>query len=138
MLPIADYPEIVRKYLHHFEGILSKPQLEHLAEYLTGLFVCDNHTVQGINDSFIEHKDQSALNRFLTESEWSEEKLNDGSLVRWLKTNLETVGERCRLAMAEVLKGFVIWVLKQRESGNNLDEMMWRVFASRQEVKGLI
>jgi len=411
LLPIADYPEIVTKYLRHFEGILSKPQLEHLAEYLTGLFVCDNHAVQGINNSFIEHKDQSALNRFLTESEWSEEKLNDirlklalselgdakvkhgclliddtlthktgkffdgigkfydhvnenytlghqlvtshfvgsrmhfpvgwklykqcktetpkddpefrskpelarelieeahrlgipfsvvlgdswyfnkemteliealgynwifgcksnrivfvnnvgvslaewiktiprekfqkinvgekevwcylkslrmsnqgkvlvvalydneelkgepkflatncftweskkivstyakrwtvdvfyrdskqnlgleeyelrsmkgirrhwclvflaytllqlnssdGSLVRWLKTNLETVGERCRLAMAEVLKGFVIWVLKQRESGRNLDEMMWKAFASRQEVKALI
>lgn len=77
MFPISDYPTVVKESLSYFEGLFSKPQQRHFAEYLTGLYVCENHTVQGINDSFIEHKDQSALNRFLTESKWSEEKLDE-------------------------------------------------------------
>jgi SRSO17 transposase len=51
------------------------PQLRHFANYLTGLVVCQNRTVQGINDSFVGHPDQSALNHFLTDSPWSEEEL---------------------------------------------------------------
>lgn len=76
MFPIADYPTIVKDNLPYFEYLFTKPQLRHFAEYLTGLYVCDNHTVQGINDSFIGHRDQSNKNRFLTKSKWSEKELN--------------------------------------------------------------
>lgn len=74
-MPITAYPSIITNNLKHFEEFFSKPQLEHFAQYLTGLIVSENRTVQGINDSFICHKDQSNLNRFLTEAEWSEERV---------------------------------------------------------------
>lgn len=73
--PITTYPSIIANNLKHFEEFFSKPQLEHFAQYLTGLIVSDNRTVQGINDAFVFHKDQSNLNRFITEAEWSEEKV---------------------------------------------------------------
>lgn len=54
--PIADYPSIVINNLKHFEEFFSKPQLEHFSQYLTGLIISNNRTVQGINDGFVFHK----------------------------------------------------------------------------------
>jgi hypothetical protein len=56
------------------------PQRRHFAEYLTGLMVAANKTVTGINSEFAETTDQSCLNRFLTEAEWSEQLLNERRL----------------------------------------------------------
>ena len=72
-LPIVKYPRIIEEFLPTYEKIFSKPQLRHFAEYLTGLMICANKTVQGINDSFVGHRDQSAKNHFLTASDWPEE-----------------------------------------------------------------
>jgi SRSO17 transposase len=71
--PITAYPSVVANNLKHFKEFFSKPQMEHFAQYLTGLIVSDNRTIQGINDNFVFRKDQSNLNRFLTESDWDEE-----------------------------------------------------------------
>jgi len=76
MLPISGYPSVVDGFLHRLAGVFSKPQLEHFAQYLTGLIVCDNRTVTGINSCFIGRNDQSALNRWLTDADWSEEELD--------------------------------------------------------------
>jgi len=53
MLPIARYPSVVDGFLPRLEGILT-----------------------GINDSFIGRNDQSTLNHWLTDADWSEEKLD--------------------------------------------------------------
>jgi SRSO17 transposase len=37
---------------------------------------CDNKTVTAINNAFVGHNDQSALNNWLTDSPWSDEKLD--------------------------------------------------------------
>jgi len=73
MLPIVEYPRIIQEFIPRFEGLLTKPQRRHFAEYLTGLITCCNKTVQGINDSFVRHRDQSAKNHFLTAADWAEE-----------------------------------------------------------------
>ena len=57
-------------------GVFSKPQLKHFVRYLTGLVVWENKTVTEINHSFMGRNDQSALNYWLTDSRWSEEKLD--------------------------------------------------------------
>jgi len=75
MLPIVGHPSVVSFGMSIFEEVFSKPQLRHFGEYVTGLMVCPNRTVQGINDSFVGHPDQSSLNNFLTDSPWSEEEL---------------------------------------------------------------
>jgi hypothetical protein len=76
MLPIVGYPSVVNFGLSAFREVFSKPQLRHFGEYVTGLMVCRNRTVQGINDSLFARCDQSALNHFLTDSPWSEEELD--------------------------------------------------------------
>lgn len=75
MLPIVAIPESVNCWREAFADTFTDPQLRHLLEYLTGLLVGPNRTVQGINDRFLGHADQSNKNRFLTASPWSEEEL---------------------------------------------------------------
>lgn len=77
MIPVVGLPSVVDLSLPTFSKVFSKPQLAHFGRYLTGLMVCRNRTVQGINDCFFAHTDQSALNNFLTDSPWSEEELNE-------------------------------------------------------------
>nr|MDO8082937.1 hypothetical protein [Candidatus Freyarchaeota archaeon] len=75
MLPITGHPCIVENFLPRLEGVFNKPQLKHFAQYLTGLIVCNNRTITGINESFTGHNDQSALNHWLTDARWPEEEL---------------------------------------------------------------
>lgn len=76
VIPIVKYPSFVEEFLPGLNGIFSKPQLKNFSRYLTGLVVCENKTVTGINRSFMGRNDQSALNHWLTDSRWSEEKLD--------------------------------------------------------------
>jgi SRSO17 transposase len=91
MLPIVGYPNVVNFGLSAFRSVFSRPQLGHFGRYVTGLIACTNRTVQGINDVFLGHPDQSALNHFLTDSTWDDEKFN---AVRYgfVKTRLEELG----------------------------------------------
>ncbi|MEW6686628.1 MAG: IS701 family transposase [Candidatus Edwardsbacteria bacterium] len=89
-LPLSGYPKVIEDFLPRFEPFLNKPQLSHLAEYLTGLMICPNKTVSGINDAFIGHKDQSAKNHFLTEANWSVEEID----VQRLKLIKEHISEQ--------------------------------------------
>ncbi len=73
MLPISSYPSIGEDFLPRVEGEFSKPRLKQFARYSTGLIACKNKTVTGINNTFIGRNDQSALDNWLTESDWSEE-----------------------------------------------------------------
>jgi SRSO17 transposase len=59
----------------------------------------------------------------------------DTTLSRWLKANITTVGQRCRLATVETLRSFILWVLKQ--SRNNLDDtqILQMSLSSRSELK---
>jgi len=75
MLPVLGYPSVVNLGLSAFRKVFSRPQLRHFGRYVTGLMVCTNRTVQGINDIFFGHPDQSALNNFLTDSPWDDEEL---------------------------------------------------------------
>jgi len=86
-MPVVAYPSMVRANSAPFETIFSVPQRVHFQRYLTGLLVSDNVTVTGINSLFVEHKDQSALNRFLTEAPWSETELNEAR-IRLLRQKL--------------------------------------------------
>lgn len=77
MFPIVAFPAIVNMHSAQFGGLLSVPQRVHFQRYLTGLLVSDNVTVTGINSLFVDRKDQSTLNRFLTAAPWSETELNE-------------------------------------------------------------
>jgi hypothetical protein len=80
VFPIVTYPSIVTMHSVPFGRLLSAPQRVHFQRYLTGLLVSDNVTVTGINALFVERKDQSALNRFLTAAPWSVTSLNEARI----------------------------------------------------------
>ena len=81
MIPLVGIPDFVHKYAQEYEDLLSEALMEHFERYLTGIYVCERRNVQAINDSFaVDIKNQSSLNRFLTEYKWSYEKLNERRL----------------------------------------------------------
>lgn len=81
MLPMVEIPEIVQHYAPHFVSVFSPDAFKQFQRYLTGLMVSENKTIEGINRIFvIDVRNQSSLNRLLTESPFSVEKLNSARL----------------------------------------------------------
>ena len=77
MLPLIEIPTIVQHYAHWFEPVFSEQAMTQFQRYVSGLLVSDNKTVDGINNAVLhEQRNQSSLNRFLTECPFSEELLN--------------------------------------------------------------
>jgi hypothetical protein len=75
-LPIREVPAKVKSLLSFYKTILTRPQYKNFRDFVLGLIVSDNKTVQEIADCS-GRIDQSSLNRFLTLSEWDAEKINN-------------------------------------------------------------
>jgi hypothetical protein len=73
-LPIVCIPPVLKKEFSFYRSIFTKPQFTHFQHLVTGLIVSPNKTIQEINDAF-NKKDQSSLNRFVTQSPWDLETL---------------------------------------------------------------
>jgi len=74
-LPIVCIPPVVNKHLEVYKAFFTKPQFKHFKRLVTGHIVCENTTLQEINDSFGECE-QSNLNRFVSCSTWDIDELN--------------------------------------------------------------
>ena len=78
---IVEFPTVVQLAVDQFGSFFQNaPQRLHFAEYVCGLILAQRKTVAGINREFAETTDQSCLNRFLTESPWDEEAMNDARI----------------------------------------------------------
>jgi len=81
MLPIVKFPEIVEQYASWFSSVFSDEALIEFKRYVSGLILAENKTVEGINRIIVcEQRNQSSLNRLLTESPFSEKELNEKRL----------------------------------------------------------
>jgi hypothetical protein len=81
MLPLVEYPEVVQRYAPYFKDVFSAEALVEFKRYISGLIVCENKTVEGINRLFVqESRNQSSLNRLLTQSPYDLEGLNQARL----------------------------------------------------------
>ena len=81
MLPLVEFPELVEHYAPFFTGIFSAEAFIEFKRYLSGLVVSENKTVEGMNRLFVnESRNQSSLNRLMTESPFSLERLNEARL----------------------------------------------------------
>ncbi len=81
MLPLVEVPEIVRHYAPFFASVFSPEAFTQFQRYVSGLIVSENKTVDGINRIFvIDVRNQSSLNRWLTESPFSVEAVNQARL----------------------------------------------------------
>ena len=77
MLPLVEIPELVQHYAPFFKEVFSAAALIEFERYISGLIVSENKTVDGINRLFVvESRNQSSLNRLLTESPFSLADLN--------------------------------------------------------------
>lgn len=81
MIPVVEFPELVEHYAPFFKDVFSSEALIEFKRYISGLIVSENKTVEGINRIFVvESRNQSSLNRLLTESRYSLEDLNQARL----------------------------------------------------------
>jgi hypothetical protein len=90
MPAIVEIPRIIAEAIPYFENLFAnEPQRQHLAEYLTGLIVARRKSINGMHDEFVVTTDQSCWNRFLTESDWDAQALNERRL-EWLQQDPAT------------------------------------------------
>ena len=75
-LPIKEVPARFKALLSFYKKCFTRPQYKNFRDFVLGLIVSDNKTIQEINDCF-GRVDQSSLNRFLTCSEWDPAKINN-------------------------------------------------------------
>jgi hypothetical protein len=81
MIPLLEFPEIVEHYAPYYRDVFSEEAWIEFKRYVSGLLVSENKTVDGINRLFIiESRNQSSLNRLITESQYRLEALNQDRL----------------------------------------------------------
>lgn len=81
MFPLVEFPELIRHYAPFFDEVFSDPAFIEFQRYISGLVVSENKTVDGINRLCVhESRNQSSLNRLLTQSPFSLDTLNQKRL----------------------------------------------------------
>lgn len=85
-LPIIEIPSRLKALLSFYKKSFTRPQYKNFRDFVFGLIVSDNKTVQEIADCF-GRVDQSSLNRFLTCSDWDFRKINDKRISQIKKYN---------------------------------------------------
>jgi DDE superfamily endonuclease len=70
---IAGVPRRIKNIFSKFKKYFSKPQYENFCRTELGLMVAGDgeHDVKSVNELFIDRKDQSSLNRFITDPKWN-------------------------------------------------------------------
>ncbi|MEL6653668.1 MAG: hypothetical protein AAFQ87_22970, partial [Bacteroidota bacterium] len=77
MIPIVEIPQLIQHYASAYESCFSSGAYAHFQRYLSGLLICENKTVSGINQAFVlSPRDQSSLNRFLNQGRYDLDFLN--------------------------------------------------------------
>jgi hypothetical protein len=72
---------VLEELLEQYRPCFSEPQFENFSTYTVGLITCEGKkTIQAINRTFMDTKDQSSLNRFLTQSPWNLQKVQNKRL----------------------------------------------------------
>jgi hypothetical protein len=72
---------VMKQLLKEFKPVFNKPQHRHFSTYITGLIAIEGKkNIKNINNAFTEHRDQSTLNRFITEPSWSLQRLEEKRL----------------------------------------------------------
>ena len=78
---ISSNVDVLTGLLEEFRPCFSKPQFRNFSTYTLGLITCEGKkNIDAINRCFLDAKDQSSLNRFLTHSPWNLQKLEDRRL----------------------------------------------------------
>ena len=70
---IAGVPRRIKNLFSKFKKYFTKPQFQNFCRTELGLTVAGDgeHDVKSVNELFIDRKDQSSLNRFITDPKWN-------------------------------------------------------------------
>jgi len=70
---IAEIPSRIKHLFSKFRKYFTKPQYDNFCRAQLGIMIAGHgeHDVKSINELFIEQKDQSSLNRFMTQPKWN-------------------------------------------------------------------
>ena len=70
---IAGVPRRIKNLFSKFKKYFTKPQFQNFCRTELGLMVAGDreHDVKSVNELFIDRKDQSSLNRFITDPKWN-------------------------------------------------------------------
>ena len=81
-VPITEYPSIVKDAETYLRpAFASKNRLDNCMRYLTGLIVLPTRkNILSISRSFVDSKDQSSVNNFITDSCWDEKAFHDAGI----------------------------------------------------------
>ncbi len=80
-LPILAPAPLVSQHAEAFKDLFeNKKQYRHFQNYLTGLMVLPNKSMANISRCIVDSADKSNLSRFMSESPWLEEQVNDRRL----------------------------------------------------------
>jgi hypothetical protein len=78
MIPLVGFPELVEYYAPFFADVFSTAAFVEFKRYISGLLISENKTVEGINRLCVcESRNQSSLNRMLTQSPFALESLEE-------------------------------------------------------------
>ena len=73
--------DVLTGILEEFKPCFSKPQFRNFTTYTLGLIACEGEkNIDSINRNFMNAKDQSSLNRFLTHSPWNLQRFEEKRL----------------------------------------------------------
>jgi len=75
-VPVISVPSVVMEFLSSFSTYLHRPELSHLARYLTGLLTLVNKTAWGISSLIFGSPHPSNLSRFFSRGKWNSEDIN--------------------------------------------------------------
>jgi SRSO17 transposase len=111
---ISSNVDVLTGLMEEFKPCFSKPQFRNFSTYMLGLVACeDKKNIDAINRCFMNAKDQSTLNRFLTTSPWNLQRLEE--------KRLQLV--RTRLPVEEGSTGFlIIDDTINRKTGKHMEE----------------
>lgn len=77
-LPIVSVAPIVREHSEIFQELFAnRKQFRHFENYLTGLIALDNKSMANMARCIVDSADKTNISRYLSESSWREELLND-------------------------------------------------------------
>lgn len=77
-LPIVNVAPLVKEHSERFRSVFAnRKQFRHFENYLTGLMVLDNKSMANIARCILDSADKTNISRYLSESPWRYERLND-------------------------------------------------------------
>jgi hypothetical protein len=76
---IAGVPHRIKNLFSKFKKYFTKPQFQNFCRTELGLMVAGHgeHNVKNVNELFIDRKNQSSLNRFITDPKWNIKAVNN-------------------------------------------------------------